>query len=224
MARKTIRRNGRYITIDTKTGKEIKPGTAAWKAAGGLSSRLKKLPGDMAKQAKFAAKDIRDNVIYSDKPDKKGRPQTIAQERVRKETADKNRKTGQKATLNGKPVVWKGSKWEPAPATSKKMANIPPAEAKPGSPSYVKPKPDKTSSTKASPPTDKKPAAPKPKGKGTQTQQELQGTLEFIKNFSGKKGMSRAVEQAKKRRDRLKKKLNMKIRSDAQKTQNRSAA
>jgi hypothetical protein len=75
---------------------------------------------------------------------------------------------------------------------------------------------------KATTPT--KPAAPTPKGKGTQTQQELQGTSEFIKNFSGKKGMERAVEQAKIRRDRLRKKLNMKIRSDAQKTQNRGAA
>jgi len=52
------------------------------------------------------------------------------------------------------------------PATPKKrLANIPPAEGKPGSPSYVKPKTDKTSSTKASPPTDKKPAAPKPTAK-----------------------------------------------------------
>ena len=230
MARKTIRRNGRYITIDTKTGREIKPGTAAWKAAASLYRGAQTLPS----KAKRLVKEVGDTLIYSDKPDKKGRPQTIQQERVRKETADKNRKTGQKATLNGKPVVWKGGKWVPAPATSKKMANIPPAEAKPGSPSYVKPKTDKTSSTKASPPTDKKPEAPKkpaapkkpeaPKPKGTQTQQELQGTSEFIKNFSGKKGMERAVEQAKKRRDRLKKQLNMQIRSDAQKTQNRSAA
>jgi len=110
----------------------------------------------------------------------------------------------------------------------KRLANIPPAEAKPGSPSYVKPKSSTETkpSTKTKPststPTANKPAAPK--AKGTKTQQELQGTTEFIKNFSNKEGMERAVEQAKKRRDRLRKKLNMKIRSDSQKTQNRSAA
>lgn len=174
MARKTIRRNGRNITIDTSTGKEIKPGTAAWKRAGQLYTKLKKLPGDMVKQAKFAAKDISDNVIYSDKPDKKGRPQTIAQARVRKETADKNRKEGQRATLNGKPVVWKSGKWVSASTKRRGMANIPPAEGRPGSPSYVKPRPapkvdtPKETAKKKAPNSEKrkavnrKPAAPTP--------------------------------------------------------------
>ena len=115
MARKTVRRNGRNITIDTNTGKEIKPGTAAWRAAGRLVTNVRNLPRDMLSVAKNAGRDVRDNVIYSDKPDKKGRPQTIAQERVRKQTANKNRKEGQTATLNGKPVVWKGGKWVSKP-------------------------------------------------------------------------------------------------------------
>ena len=240
MARKTVRRNGRYITIDTKTGKEIKPGTAASKAAKGLYNRLRSLPNDMVKQAQVAAEDVYNNVIYSDKLDNKGRPQTIAQQRARERTI-KNRKEGQKATLNGKPVVWKGGKWVSASTKRKGVANIPPAEGRPGSPSFVKAssstktkpstktksstrtksststtkKPAPTTATKAT--TPKKPAAPK--AKGTETQQELQGTTEFIKKFSDKKGMERAVEQAKKRRDRLRKKL--RIRSDAQTSQDR---
>jgi len=119
----------------------------------------------------------------------------------------------------GNPGVFKGPGGNPDGSGQGQAQQAPPAPKLPPKPKAVTPK--KVTPKAATP---KKPAVPKPKGKGTQTQQELQGTSEFIKNFSGKKGMERAVEQAKKRRDRLKKKLNMKIRSDAQKTQNRSAA
>lgn len=161
---------------------------------------------------------------------------------------------GQKATLNGKPVTadgrgnWvskgnsRGSRKKTvgryAPGERVKTTPLPtiPAKDRPkdmqsgrvygdaGQPPAPKlpPKPKATTPKTPEATTPKTPEAPKPKG--TQTQQELQGTSEFIKKFSGKKGMERAVEQAKKRRDRLKKQLNMQIRSDAQKTQNRSAA
>ena len=79
MAQKKVRRNGRWVTIDTKTGKEIKPGTNIGNAARGLASRLRRLPGDMRTQARHARNDLRDNLTYSDKTDKKGRPLTPAQ-------------------------------------------------------------------------------------------------------------------------------------------------
>ena len=181
MARKTVRRNGRYITIDTKTGKEIKPGTVARQAAASLYRGAKTLPS----KAKRLVKEVGDTLVYSDKPDKKGRPQTIQQERVRRETADSNRKTGQKATLNGKPVVWKGNKWVPAPATPKKrgMSNIPPKEAQPGSPSYVKPKPTTTTRRNVTPTP---PTAPK---KVT----VAEGRMTWARKYSGKKYKGTAI-------------------------------
>lgn len=158
MARKTIRRNGRNITIDTRTGKEIKPGTLAWKMAGQLYTKLKKLPRDMVSQAKFAAKDISDNVIYSDKLDKKGRPQTIAQQRVRKETADKNRTfKGPGGNPDGS---GQGQAQRRVQKSAPKVGNPKPAKKK-SAPKAGTAKPaEKKSAPKVE--VSKKPAAPKP--------------------------------------------------------------
>jgi len=158
MARKTIRRNGRYITIDTKTGKEIKPGTAAWKLAGSLYKGAKQLPA----KAKRLVKEAGDTLIYSDKVDSKGRPQTIQQERIRRETKNTNRKTAQ-TSPNGKTGVFKGPggnpNRSPAPKVTPKK-DTPKAESPKQAAPKVTPKKVTPKAT-----TPKKPAAPKPTAK-----------------------------------------------------------
>ena len=76
---KHVRRNGRSVFIDTTTGKEVPFGSRPYK---NLLARLKSLPQHVVDQSKRAAKDIGDNIVYSDKLDNKGRLQTIAQARV----------------------------------------------------------------------------------------------------------------------------------------------
>ena len=82
------------------------------------------------------------------------------------------RKVGTKATLNGKPVIWDGRKWVPAPkhsqkvsgskipSTSKKrgLSNIPPKEGPLNNPNFGKPG---NPSTKAPKPTEYKPTESK---------------------------------------------------------------
>ena len=85
MAYKTIRRDGRNITIDTATGKEVGVGQGALKPLFdtlGLSNLSETLPLTLKQTAadiQNLPRDIGRHLIYSDKVDEKGRPLTIAQ-------------------------------------------------------------------------------------------------------------------------------------------------
>ena len=85
MAYKTIRRDGRNITIDTATGKEVGVGQGQLKPifdALGLSNLNETLPltlKQMGADILNLPGDISRHLIYSDKVDEKGRPLTIAQ-------------------------------------------------------------------------------------------------------------------------------------------------
>lgn len=85
MAYKTIRRDGRNITIDTATGKEVGVGQGQLKPtfdALGLSNLNETLPltlKQMGADIQNLPGDISRHLIYSDKVDEKGRPLTIAQ-------------------------------------------------------------------------------------------------------------------------------------------------
>tara|TARA_B100002019_G_scaffold166525_1_gene143963 strand:+ start:1107 stop:2153 length:1047 start_codon:yes stop_codon:yes gene_type:complete len=85
MAYKTIRRDGRNITIDTATGQEVGVGQGQLKPifdALGLSNLNETLPltlKQMGADIQNLPGDISRHLIYSDKVDEKGRPLTIAQ-------------------------------------------------------------------------------------------------------------------------------------------------
>ena len=85
MAYKTIRRDGRNITIDTATGKEVGVGQGALKPLFdtlGLSNLGETLPLTLKQTVadiQNLPRDIGRHLIYSDKVDEKGRPLTIAQ-------------------------------------------------------------------------------------------------------------------------------------------------
>lgn len=85
MAYKTIRRDGRNITIDTATGQEVGVGQGQLKPifdALGLSNLNETLPltlKQMGADILNLPGDISRHLIYSDKVDEKGRPLTIAQ-------------------------------------------------------------------------------------------------------------------------------------------------
>ena len=68
---KTVKRNGRWVTINTKTGEVVGPGQ------GRLGDLVRKLAG----RAKTEISKFGDNLVYSDKTDDKGRPLTRAQAR-----------------------------------------------------------------------------------------------------------------------------------------------
>ena len=85
MAYKTIRKDGRNITINTETGQEIKPGegllgdllkqSGLTTLGGNLPSMFQQLGRDLSN----LPRDISRATVYSDKVDDKGRPLTIAQ-------------------------------------------------------------------------------------------------------------------------------------------------
>lgn len=62
---KQVKRNGRWVTINTKTGKEVGVG----------EGRLGEVAKRVANELSYAGK----NLVYSDKTDEKGRPLTVAQ-------------------------------------------------------------------------------------------------------------------------------------------------
>lgn len=159
--------------------------------------------------------------------DIKSNPSGTGRSRAKRTTTVKqspgNKTDMKRGATYGNPGVYKGPGGNPDGSGQGQAQQAPPAPKLPPKPNAVTPKkvtPEAAKKKPAAPTTAKKPALPK--AKGTVTQKELQGTTEFIKKFSNTKGMERAVEQAKKRQDRLRKKLNMKIRSDGQKTYNRS--
>ena len=84
MAYKTIRKDGRNITIDTTTGQEVRVGQGALKPLFNILglSNLKPIPltlKQMGADIQNLPGDISRHLIYSDQVDKKGRPLTIAQ-------------------------------------------------------------------------------------------------------------------------------------------------
>lgn len=85
MAYQTVRRDGRNITIDTATGKEVGIGQGALKDFVdklGLSTLHETLPLTLKQTSADIQNlygDISRHLIYSDQVDKKGRPLTIAQ-------------------------------------------------------------------------------------------------------------------------------------------------
>jgi hypothetical protein len=85
MAYKTIRKDGRNITINTETGQEIKPGEGLLgdllKKSGltTLGSNLPSMFQQAGRDLYNLPRDISRATIYSDKVDAKGRPLTIAQ-------------------------------------------------------------------------------------------------------------------------------------------------
>lgn len=62
---KQVKRNGRWVTINTKTGKEVNVG----------EGRLGEVAKRVANELSYAGK----NLVYSDKTDERGRPLTVAQ-------------------------------------------------------------------------------------------------------------------------------------------------
>jgi hypothetical protein len=85
MAYKTIRKDGRNITINTETGQEIKPGEGLLgdllKQSGltTLGSNLPSMFQQLGRDLSNLPRDISRATVYSDKVDDKGRPLTIAQ-------------------------------------------------------------------------------------------------------------------------------------------------
>ncbi len=85
MAYKTIRKDGRNITINTETGREIKPGEGLLgdllKQSGltTLGSNLPSMFQQLGRDLSNLPRDISRATVYSDKVDDKGRPLTIAQ-------------------------------------------------------------------------------------------------------------------------------------------------
>lgn len=85
MAYKTIRKDGRNITINTETGQEVKPGEGLLgdllKKSGltTLGSNLPLMFQQAGRDLYNLPRDISRATIYSDKVDAKGRPLTIAQ-------------------------------------------------------------------------------------------------------------------------------------------------
>ena len=215
MAIRTIRRNGRNITIDTKTGKEVKPGTRPLSFARRLARRLKRLPGDMVTQAKAAKKDIGDNLVYSSKTDKKGKPLTIAQAKAVKTPA--YRGPGGNPNKSGEGQAQQRSK-----SKSKSTATTP-VKAKPTANTANTPRP----TAKANPQPKSKPKQ-QPSGKSI-VDREIAGAKTFISTYKGKQGkegMQPAVKKMEAQLAKLleKKKSNLSIRSQAQKSYDRESA
>lgn len=65
MSTKAIRKDGKWITVNTKTGEEVKPGQG--------------LLGQYLRNIKDWADDFGNNLVYSDEVDEKGRPLTVKQ-------------------------------------------------------------------------------------------------------------------------------------------------
>jgi hypothetical protein len=101
-----VKRNGRWVTINTKTGKEVGVGE------GYLGEVAKKIGNELS----YAGK----NFVYSDKTDDKGRPLTIAQ------AEDKQTKPKPKVAV--KPTVKPKVKAKPTPTKTQ------PAEVQPTKP------------------------------------------------------------------------------------------
>ena len=85
MPNRTIRRNGKYITVD-ENGNIIDIGEGNLSPIKPLLDRLQVLPGDTVRGLEVIGSDIKNlyddlmpNLIYSDKVDEKGRPLTEAQ-------------------------------------------------------------------------------------------------------------------------------------------------
>ena len=123
---KQVKRNGRWVTINTETGKEVGVGEGSL--------------GDIGKRIGNALSYAGKNLVYSDKTDSKGRPLTIAQAQANQTPKPKPKPRGM-ANIPPKeanaPVNVQARKPKPAPAASTTSKPKP----KPAAPAAAKPKP-----------------------------------------------------------------------------------
>jgi len=110
-----VKRNGRWVTINTKTGKEVGVGEGTL--------------GDIAKRVGNELSYVGKNLVYSDKTDDKGRPLTIAQAN---QTSKPKPKVAVKPPVKPKPKTTPTvkPKVEAKPTSTKPK----PAEVKPAKP------------------------------------------------------------------------------------------
>jgi len=96
---KQVKRDGRWVTINTETGKEVKPGEGQL--------------GDFARQGMRALRKFGDNLVYSDKTDSKGRPLTRAQANAGTDAEGRKPKVGDtKKDGKGRTLVYTGKGWK----------------------------------------------------------------------------------------------------------------
>lgn len=140
MAYKTVKKNGRWVTINTLTGKEVAPGQR------------------IGNELNWIGTGITDNFTYSNKTDKNGNPLTPAQVRQiegtksSKPSVPARRVPNKQPDAIQKPGVTNPSVSTPAKPTSSTKA--PPAPILPPPSSYSAPRP-----------AARKPAAAKPAAK-----------------------------------------------------------